>query len=156
MNAEPDISIRIFSEPQLLASIRALIDTLANGVGFAEKNRCLMSLAIDEGLSNVIRHGYEGRRDGMIWIHIWRITDPRGLRFIIEDLGQTVDPAKIKSRPLDDVRPGGLGVHIIKETMNDAQWEARPNGGMRLTMMKQLSEEERLAFEKATEGNTSK
>lgn len=155
MTPEPDISIRIFSEPQLLASIRSLIDTLATGLGFFEKNRCLMSLAIDEALSNVIRHGYEGRRDGMIWIHIWRVAEPRGLRFVIEDLARKVDPAKIKGRHLADVRPGGLGVHIIKETMNEATWEARPDGGMRLTLVKRLTDEERQAIESASQGNAS-
>lgn len=155
MTPEPDLSIRLFSEPQLLASIRALVDALAAGIGFNEKNRCLMSLAIDEGLSNVIRHGYQGRRDGLIWMHIWRVAEPRGLRFVIEDLGQAVDPAKIQGRPLDDVRPGGLGVHIIKETMHEAEWEARPNGGMRLTLAKRLSDEERQAIENTSHGKTT-
>ncbi len=155
MTPEPDISIRIFSEPQLLSGIRALVDAVGVGMGFFEKSRCLMSLAIDEALSNVIRHGYEGRKDGMIWIHIWRIPDPRGLRFVIEDLARAVDPAKIKGRHLDDVRPGGLGVHIITETMSDVAWEVRKDGGMRLTMSKRLSDEERQAVEQATQGNTN-
>ena len=155
MTPEPDISVRIFSEPQLLAGVRALVEAVGTGMGFAEKNRCLMSLAIDEALSNIIRHGYDSRRDGLIWIHIWRVNEPRGLRFVIEDLARTVDTAKIKGRHLDDIRPGGLGVHIIKETMNEAEWEIRKDGGMRLTMSKRLSDEERQALEPNARGTTN-
>jgi hypothetical protein len=49
-----------------------------------------------------------------------------------------VDPTTIKSRDLDEIRPGGLGVHIITEVMDEVRWEKRTDGpiGMRLTMMK--------------------
>jgi anti-sigma regulatory factor (Ser/Thr protein kinase) len=142
MEREPEISIRIFSDPHLLATVRGAIDGLAKCVGFQDKSRALLTLAIDEALTNVIRHGYGNQTHGMIWLHLWRSADPRGLRIIIEDLGKTTDPSKIKGRELEDVRPGGLGVHIIKETMNESAWEQRPSGGMRLTLAKWLNAEE--------------
>lgn len=143
MEREPEISIRLFSDPQLLAPVRALMDTLAKSVGFGEKSRGLLTLALDEALANVIRHGYKERTDEMIWLNLWRLRDPVGIRIVLEDLGRSVDPAMIKGRELDDVRPGGLGVHIIRETMNESRWENRPGGGMRLTLTKLLSPEER-------------
>jgi anti-sigma regulatory factor (Ser/Thr protein kinase) len=48
-----------------------------------------------------------------------------------------VDPATIRSRDLDDIRPGGLGVHIIHEVMDEVRYERRDSRGMRLTMVKQ-------------------
>jgi anti-sigma regulatory factor (Ser/Thr protein kinase) len=142
MEREPEISIRIFSDPHLLATVRGAIDGLAKCVGFQDKSRALITLAIDEAMTNVIRHGYGNQTSGMIWLHMWRSVEPRGLRIIIEDLGKATEPSKIKGRNLEDVRPGGLGVHIIKETMNEATWEARPSGGMRLTLAKWLNAEE--------------
>lgn len=143
MDREPCLSIRLFSDPKLLAAIRSLIDGLSRSVGFSEKSRGLLSLAVDEALANVIRHGYSERTDGLIWLNIWRLHEPLGLRIVLEDLGRSVDPALIKGRDLSDVRPGGLGVHIIKETMTESKWEARPGGGMRLTLVKLLAPEER-------------
>lgn len=61
---------------------------------------------------------------------------PDALRIIIEDEARQVDPAQIKSRNLDEVRPGGLGVHIIKSVMDEAVYEPRERIGMRLTMLK--------------------
>ena len=142
MERNPEISIRLFSDPHLLSTIRSTVEGLAKVVGFAEKSRGLLMLAIDEALANVIRHGYDGRTDEMIWVHLWRVREPRGIRIIIEDLGRSVAPEKIKGRDLSDVKPGGLGVHIIKETMNESCWEQRPEGGMRLTLVKWLSPEE--------------
>ena len=120
MEREPEISIRLFSDPHLLSTIRAAVDALAKLVGFAERSRGLLTLAVDEALANVIRHGYQERTDEMIWINLWRVREPRGIRIVLDDLGRSVDPAKIKGRDLDDVRPGGLGVHIIKETMDES------------------------------------
>lgn len=61
---------------------------------------------------------------------------PDALRIVIEDEARQVDPAQIKSRNLDEVRPGGLGVHIIKSVMDEAVYEPRERIGMRLTMLK--------------------
>jgi anti-sigma regulatory factor (Ser/Thr protein kinase) len=56
---------------------------------------------------------------------------------MIEDEAEQVDPCTIKSRCLDEVRPGGLGVHIIREVMDEVAYECRSGGvGMRLTMVK--------------------
>ena len=143
MDREPCISVRLFSDPKLLAPTRAFIDALSKNIGFSEKSRGLLALAVDEALANVIRHGYSERTDGLIWLNIWRLSDPLGLRIVLEDLGRSVDPSLIKGRDLADIRPGGLGVHIIKETMTESKWEARPGGGMRLTLVKLLAPEER-------------
>ncbi len=142
MEREPEISLRILSDPQLLPGIRGMVDAIAKLVGFSDKSRGLLTLAVDEALANVIRHGYKNRPDAMIWINLWRVREPRGIRIVIEDLGIAVDPAKIKGRDLGDVRPGGLGVHIIREATNEACWENRAGGGMRLTLAKWLSSEE--------------
>jgi hypothetical protein len=37
---------------------------------------------------------------------------------------------------LDDIRPGGLGVYIIREIMDEVRYEKREGGGMRLTLTK--------------------
>ena len=49
-----------------------------------------------------------------------------------------VDPSTIRSQNLDDIRPGGLGVYIIREIMDEVRYEQRDGGGMRLSMVKQL------------------
>ena len=93
---------------------------------------------MDEALCNVINHGYQRRPDGPIWLNLWALDgdDQPGLKVVIEDRARQVDPAQIQSRNLEDIRPGGLGVHIIREIMDEARYEKREGGGMRLTMVK--------------------
>ena len=55
---------------------------------------------------------------------------------MIEDEAAQVDPAAMQGRELDDVRPGGLGVHIIREVMDEVVYSKRETKGMRLTMVK--------------------
>jgi anti-sigma regulatory factor (Ser/Thr protein kinase) len=115
-----------------------MVDALASQCGFDDHSCGHISLAMDEALANVMRHGYKGQRDGRIWISVWTHENPEALEIVIEDLGASVDPAKIRGRDLDDVRPGGLGVHFIRHTMDECMWEQRPGGGMRLRMLKRV------------------
>ncbi|MHC5028100.1 MAG: ATP-binding protein [Planctomycetota bacterium] len=65
--------------------------------------------------------------------------EPGGIEIVIDDLARQVDPGTIQGRDLDDIRPGGLGVYIIREIMDKVEFACRPEGGMSLTMFKQLS-----------------
>ena len=49
---------------------------------------------------------------------------------------------KVSTRDLEDIRPGGLGVHLIEEIMDSVHYEHRDGGGMRLTMRKRIPVEE--------------
>ncbi len=133
----PTIRIELFSRPDLLAPVRAMIVSLAERFGFDDIESGHLALAVDEALANVIRHGYESRPDGRIWIAVHLIESPaRTLRIEIEDEGRQVDPAEINPRALDEIRPGGLGVHIMREVTDACDFEPRQPRGMRLVLEK--------------------
>ncbi len=141
--AEPpetrDIELEMFSQPRLLACARAVAGSFAQRIGFNEIECGQISLAVDEALCNIINHGYDRRPDGRIRLLITALTGERtSLRIEVEDRAKQVDPATIRSRDLDDIRPGGLGVYIIREIMDDVRYEHRDGGGMRLSMVKHL------------------
>ncbi len=140
---DPDLRLEMWSQPRLLAAARGMVDHLARRVGFDEVTSGQISLAIDEALCNVINHGYERRPDGRITVSIWAeaCVDASGgnLLVVIEDRARVVDPETIRGRDLDDIRPGGLGVHIIREVMDLVRYEPRPGGGMRLTLEKRAA-----------------
>jgi anti-sigma regulatory factor (Ser/Thr protein kinase) len=134
---EPDLRLQMLSRPRLLAAARAMVSNVAQRLGFNEVECGQISLAVDEALCNVINHGYDRRPDGRIWLSVWALDEGRpGMRIVLEDEARQVDPATIQSRSLEDVRPGGLGVYIIREVMDEAVYECRDGGGMRLTMIK--------------------
>jgi len=140
--AEPDVLLRLMSHPRYLSGARELITSVSRRLGFGETISCQIALAVDEALANVIRHGYSSRPDRPIWVSLWPLgADPDeaiGVRIMIEDEARQVEPHQIQGRDLEDVRPGGLGVHIIREVMDHASYEKRDGGGMRLVMEKHL------------------
>lgn len=127
------------SQARYLAGARAMIASVAQRFGFSECDCGQIALALDEALCNVIKHGYERRSDGVITISVWPVGDPpQGVQIQIDDRGKQVDVAVIRSRRLDDIRPGGLGVFLINQIMDEARYSKREGGGMRLTMVKYL------------------
>ncbi len=134
---ETIVRLELLSRPELLAPVRAMLVSLAERFGFDEVETGHLALAVDEALANVIRHGYESRPDGRIWVAIRTIEEPSPrLRVEIEDEGHQVDPSTIASRDLDEIRPGGLGVHIMREVTDACDFEPRRHKGMRLVLEK--------------------
>ena len=132
---EPDIQIEFFGRPKLLAVIRRALDTLCDRSGLMPDECSRVCLAVDEAVCNVIRHGYGEDPDARIELRVTVVGDPPD-ELIIEilDRAPKVDLAKIRSRDLNDIRPGGLGVHIISEIMDQVDYRHRDGGGMHLIM----------------------
>ncbi len=132
------IEVRIDSDPKYLCVVRAVVDVIAHKVGLDDATCGQVSLAVDEAVTNVMRHGYDGATDQPIWVKV-RMGDAAGnpgFTIAVEDRGRQVDPTAIRGRDLDDVRPGGLGVHIIRQVMDQVTYTQRDEGGMRLVMSK--------------------
>lgn len=144
MNAPPVVKMQMQSDPMLLSGAREMVSWIARRSGFSDMDCSQIALAVDEALCNVFRHGYDRQTDRPIWVSIWSESGTAGnaecpprIRIEIEDEAKQVDPERIRSRDLDDVRPGGLGVHIIKQVMDEAVYARRDAAGMKLTMVKQ-------------------
>jgi anti-sigma regulatory factor (Ser/Thr protein kinase) len=61
-----------------------------------------------------------------------------GLEFVLEDFGTPAEPESLKGRALDDIRPGGLGMHLITNIMDSVEYEPLPGRNV-LRLVKQLS-----------------
>jgi anti-sigma regulatory factor (Ser/Thr protein kinase) len=134
----PDLSLELVSNPIYLCAVREMMNLSAKRLGFTDAHASQIALAVDEAIVNVMKHGYDKKLDGRIWLRLTPFGAPTtGVEIVIEDEAKQVEPDDIKGRDLEDIRPGGLGVHIIREVMDDVRYEKRPQGaGMRLTMVK--------------------
>lgn len=134
-----DLELRLVSHPRYLCVARAAVGAAVEKLGFPQPQVAHVMVVVDEAVSNVIRHGYGGRNDQPIWVRFRPVdTEPPSFELVIEDLAKQVDLCTIKSRDLEEVRPGGLGVHLIREIMDTVKYSHRPEGGMRLVMTKVL------------------
>jgi anti-sigma regulatory factor (Ser/Thr protein kinase) len=131
------VELKVPSVTGSICVVRAVVDSLLATLRCSNAN---ITLAIDEALANVIRHGYDNEPDLPIDVDI-RCTDehPPELAVTIRHYGRQVDPATIKGRDLEDVRPGGLGVHIIQSVMDVVEYSCPPDGGMLVRLVKRLA-----------------
>jgi len=131
------------SNPETLCVVRNTLAELAQTLGFPEAECRAIVLAVDEALTNIIRHAYQGRTEQPIEATFRRIQVARdgrqqsALEIVLEDRGRTVDREKLCGRKLEDVRPGGLGLHFIRESMDTVEFR-RKWGRNQVRMVKVL------------------
>ncbi|MFQ5411733.1 MAG: ATP-binding protein [Phycisphaerae bacterium] len=143
MSVKNTIELNIHSNAQSLPIVRSAVERTARAEGFSEDEAHSLCLAIDEALAYVIRHGYDNQEDQPITIKLSPVTSPDGRSGIaveVRDKGRQVDPETISGRPLDELRPGGLGVHIIRTVMDECDYSCPDDGGMLLRMVKYLAD----------------
>ena len=135
----PDVvEVALPSHPKFLPLVRALAEQGAEVAGFSADDRQRIALGVTEGITNVMRHGYGGSTDRRIDLVLHA---PAGMfRIDIHDYGRFVDPDGIQSRPLEAVRPGGLGVHLMNATMDSVKYQQNDHGGTTLTLIKHLAD----------------
>ena len=136
---ESQIKMSIASTPAHLPPVRSALESVCKLMGFDESTRGDIVLAVDEALANVIKHAYHGQNDKPIKITLRNVGgNESALKIELRDWGEQVETSNIKSRDLDDVRPGGLGVHIMSRCMSEVNYVHMPDGGTLLTMVKTL------------------
>jgi anti-sigma regulatory factor (Ser/Thr protein kinase) len=95
-----------------------------------------LKLAVDEACANVIKHAYRGDTSREIVVK-YALTE-RDLRIAIEDTGEKARPELMQGRDLDDIRPGGLGLHFIKRVFDTVTYDPKKKKGNRLLLIKHL------------------
>ena len=63
-----------------------------------------------------------------------KISD-ESLKIVIRDYGIQAPIESIKPRDLDDVKPGGLGIHFIKSSTKKMDYAHQADGGTLLTLV---------------------
>ena len=100
-----------------------------------------IELACDEACTNVIEHAYSGEDKGEITVS-WQM---RGGSFImhIHDNGRSFNPETVPVPTLppdasepENVKVGGLGLHFMRQLMDDVRFEFNDKLGNTLTLIK--------------------
>lgn len=132
--------VSIAARAENLAAIRAFVQDACRRAGAEPRAAFDLKLAVDEACANIIEHGYAGRTDGMIAI-AWE-SDGEKIRFALADRGRGFSPDALP--PADttsgwEQRPiGGLGWHLIRQSVDDVDYRPDPDGGNRLVLVKRL------------------
>src|ERR1700739_3358779 len=102
--------MRVRSNPETLCVVRKALGQLAQTLGFSETDCRAVVLAVDEALTNIIRHAYQGKPAQPIEVSFRSIQAARdgaakpALEIVLEDRGAAIDAKKLCGRAPDDVR----------------------------------------------------
>jgi anti-sigma regulatory factor (Ser/Thr protein kinase) len=126
--SEPESLVRLHfgACADRLRMVRCVVQGAAELSGCARSQADELVLAVNEACMNIIEHAYAGDAAGAIVLEV--VADGDRLLFRLTDFAPPVDPGKVQPRDLDDLRPGGLGVHFIREVMDTARFVDPPDG----------------------------
>ena len=122
------LKLELRSHPTLLCVIRGALGPLMEMLGFSAEHSREIIRAVDEAVSNIMRHSYHGRLDQPIEVYCNRLQRRTngemelGVEILLFDCGPALDTTKLPARSLDEIRPGGLGLHIIRGSMDSVQY----------------------------------
>lgn len=116
------------SDPATLKEMRSQIRDMVTSAGAADGLVDAIVVALNEACMNVIQHGYQGSTHGDYELRVTHDKNRHAIIFELLDHAPPVDKTKIKSRSLEDVRPGGLGVYFIRQLMDEVDFCTPPEG----------------------------
>ena len=134
-------TIELCADNSHLAAIRAFVQRTSCELGLDESAAYDLTLAVDEVCSNVIRHGYSGQ-GGRLELSVGLVEG--GVQAIVRDWGREFDPKSVPVPDLElplEMRPlGGLGLHLVRELVDELAFAFDGVSGNTATMVKQLRE----------------
>ena len=126
--------------PTHLEDIRNFVERVAQQLHVPEMAIGDIVQAVDEAATNIVLHGYAGR-EGIVEVEVERQDDLLVLR--LRDWAPQYDPTTAQSPNLnlglEQRRPGGLGIYLIRLLMDRIEYRNTPEGCNELTLVKQLS-----------------
>jgi serine/threonine-protein kinase RsbW len=109
-----------------LALMRNFVRHFLDNFPLSERDRTLMVLGVDEACTNIIRYAYELRDDQPITLALEAL---RGcVRMRLRDYGVQAAVDQIKGRADDQLKPGGLGLHLIRAAFDKVDYILKPCG----------------------------
>ena len=135
-NGTEVIKISVESDPKYLGPLRTVITEATGILKLDEELTGQIVLAVTEACANVICHCYDSSSKERIDVTLR--FGPSRFEVRVDDYGEFVDPSCMKGRDLDDVKPGGLGLHFIHTVMDEVEYQKNEWGGTTLTMVKHI------------------
>jgi len=121
-----------------LEKICDFIAHCASEAGLDETEVYAVQLAVDEASTNIIEHGYGQECPSRIDITCEPVED--GVKVVIYDDAAPFDPTSIPEPEinvsLEEVKPRGLGIYLMRKMMDEVCYESDPDKGNTLTMIK--------------------
>lgn len=139
MNTSGPISFELRNQLSELATLCEKMEGVGQTLGLSR--RCLfeVNLALDELFTNIISYGFQDQSEHFIRVRVSAAPDM--LTVVLEDDGVAFNPVE-RIPPdlpctLDECKVGGLGIHLVKNLMDEVTYERRAGTNV-LTLKKTI------------------
>lgn len=130
-------SLRMDAQLENLSAIRDFVEDITVRLQAAPSAVPNIVLAVDEMVTNIIAHGYQGR-PGSIEIEL--STQGESLIIRLRDQAPPFDPTSVPppdlTVPFEKRAPGGLGIYLTRKVMDEIHHHATAASGNELTLIK--------------------
>ena len=120
-----------------LKKVRSFISETGKSLGANDDSVGDMCLVVDEAVTNVILHGYDGRQ-GTVQVIVE--SEDGALVITIRDQAKAFNPDEVEAPHLEESLIerdyGGMGVFLIKKLTDAAEFRQLPGGGNELRLVK--------------------
>ena len=135
-----ELEFRIVNDLAAMADLTEAVGLFVTKHSLPAEAANALYVSIDEAVSNAIAHGYPDGGRGEIGVRLRRRPDSVVLE--IEDDGAPFDPLQMPAPdltlPLEQRPIGGLGIHLIRNLMDEVSY-ARREGRNVLKLVKKLA-----------------
>jgi anti-sigma regulatory factor (Ser/Thr protein kinase) len=118
------LSVTVANRRTEIERLGRLVDAFGEAHGLSGDVMFSVNLALDELITNVIRHGYDDKAEHRIAIRL--TLDHEALLVEVEDDGRAFNPVEAPAAdvgaPLDQRPIGGLGIHLVRALMDDLEY----------------------------------
>jgi serine/threonine-protein kinase RsbW len=140
MVSEPRLTVRVAASQDGLRAAAEALDRFEAAHSLDAESTWPAHVALDEILSNIVRHGAAGRPHLVIEVTFALVAE--SIEVTVVDDGPEWDPLALPppdtAAPLEARDPGGLGVHLVRNLMDRVAY-ARDGGRNRLVFTRRLS-----------------
>jgi serine/threonine-protein kinase RsbW len=120
-----------------LSKVRSFFNKAGQSLGVDSDTIGDLCLVVDEAVTNVIVHGYDGQQ-GTVDIQIER--DNNDLVIQIRDQAESFDPGNVDAPHLEESLSerayGGMGVYLIRKLTDEAEFRPLSGGGNELRLVR--------------------
>ena len=123
-----------------LGEIFQFLEDFSDGHGIDGQTALRINLVVEELFTNMVRHNRGGGEEIVIGVEQ---RDGRLLLELVDTNVEPFDPNTVAAVPvtaeIDDRRPGGLGIHLVRSLVDDLQYDYQTDDRrMRISVVKTL------------------
>ena len=132
-----EFNLSVEADLENLREVRSFIKKSGQTLGVDEEVLGDLGLVVDEAVTNVILHGYEGK-EGTVEVQVKR--DEDALVIYIRDQARIFTASEVETPHLEESLAereyGGMGVYLIRKLTDEHEFRPLPGQGNELRLVK--------------------